>query len=88
MKTGRFTPTSRACSTCGVVDGPTPLSVREWICTACGAVYDRDPNAAINVKTAAGLAVLACRAPVGPGLVLAQRGETGSHGFPTEPCAA
>jgi putative transposase len=83
VKIGRFTPTSQTCSTCGVKDGPKPLSIREWTCTACGTVHDRDTNAAINVKTAAGLAVSACGAPVGPDLVLAQREETGSHGFPT-----
>ncbi|MCZ4612446.1 RNA-guided endonuclease TnpB family protein, partial [Streptomyces sp. Lzd4kr] len=59
---GRFTPTSQTCSTCGAVDGPKPLNVREWTCGACGAVHDRDHNAAINVKTAAGLAVSACGA--------------------------
>ncbi len=88
IKIGRFTPTSRTCSTCGAVDGPKPLNVREWTCTACGTVHDRDHNAAINVKTAAGLAVSACGAPVRPGAIPAQREETGSRGFPTEPRAA
>jgi putative transposase len=88
VRIGRFEPTSQTCSTCGVKDGPKPLNVREWTCTACGTVHDRDTNAAINVKTAAGLAVSACGAPVRPELVLAQREETGSHGFPTEPRAA
>ncbi|MEV6699487.1 RNA-guided endonuclease TnpB family protein [Streptomyces sp. NPDC051453] len=83
VKIGRFEPTSQTCSTCGTVDGPKPLDVREWICSACGTVHDRDINAAINVKTAAGLAASACGAPVSPGPVLAQRDETGSHGFPT-----
>ncbi|MFJ7293463.1 RNA-guided endonuclease InsQ/TnpB family protein [Streptomyces collinus] len=83
VKIGRFTPTSQTCSTCGAVDGPKPLNVREWTCTACGTVHDRDTNAAINVKTAAGLAVSACGAPVRPGVIPAQREETGSHGPPT-----
>ncbi|WP_327341993.1 RNA-guided endonuclease TnpB family protein [Streptomyces europaeiscabiei] len=82
IKIGRFEPTSQTCSTCGVKDGPKPLNVREWTCTACGTVHDRDTNAAINVKTAAGLAVSACGAPVGPGAIPAQREETGSDGFP------
>jgi putative transposase len=88
VKIGRFEPTSQACSTCGVKDGPKPLDVREWTCAACGTVHDRDHNAAINVKTAAGLAVSACGAPVRPGAIPAQREETGSHGFPTRPRAA
>ncbi|MER5976844.1 RNA-guided endonuclease TnpB family protein [Streptomyces sp. NPDC001857] len=83
VKIGRFEPTSQVCSTCGAVDGPKPLNVREWTCTACGTVHDRDTNAALNVKTAAGLAVSACGAPVRPGAIPAQREETGSHGFPT-----
>ncbi|MGD6747212.1 RNA-guided endonuclease InsQ/TnpB family protein [Streptomyces sp. BH106] len=83
VKIGRFEPTSQTCSTCGVKDGPKPLKVREWTCTACGVVHDRDVNAAINIKKAAGLAVSACGAPVRPEPVLAQREETGSHGFKT-----
>ncbi|WP_328749034.1 transposase [Streptomyces sp. NBC_00285] len=88
VKIGRFEPTSQTCSACGVKDGPKPLNIREWTCAACGTVHDRDHNAAINVKTAAGLAVSACGAPVRPEPVLAQREETGSHGLPTEPRAA
>ncbi|WP_230195967.1 RNA-guided endonuclease InsQ/TnpB family protein [Streptomyces coriariae] len=83
VKIGRFTPTSQTCHACGAVDGPEPLNIREWTCAACGTVHDRDINAAINVKTAAGLAVSACGAPVRPGAIPAQREEAGSHGFPT-----
>ncbi|NUV58484.1 RNA-guided endonuclease TnpB family protein [Streptomyces sp. CAI-85] len=83
VRIGRFEPTSQTCSTCGTVDGPKPLNVREWTCSACGTLHDRDHNAAINVKTAAGLAVSACGASVRPGAIPAQREETGSHGFPT-----
>jgi putative transposase len=87
VKIGRFEPTSQTCSACGVKDGPKPLHVREWTCTACGTVHDRDENAAINVKTAAGLAASACGAQVGPGRVPAQRSEAGSHGLPYRtPC--
>ncbi|MGJ3559107.1 RNA-guided endonuclease TnpB family protein [Streptomyces sp. INA 01156] len=88
VKIGRFEPTSQTCSTCGVKDGPKPLNVREWTCTACGTVHDRDHNAAINVKTAAGLAVSACGAPVRPGAIPARREETGSHGSPPDARAA
>ncbi|MDQ0601196.1 putative transposase [Streptomyces canus] len=83
VKIGLFEPTSQVCSTCGVKDGPKPLTIREWTCTACGTLHDRDHNAALNVKQAAGLAATACGAPVRPEPVLAQREETGSHGFST-----
>ncbi|MGI5451783.1 RNA-guided endonuclease InsQ/TnpB family protein [Streptomyces sp. CA-249302] len=88
VKIDRFEPTSQVCSTCGHRDGPKPLQVREWTCTTCGTTHDRDTNAAINIKKAAGLAVTACGAPVRPGLVPAQREETGSRGFPPKPRAA
>ncbi|WP_405767480.1 RNA-guided endonuclease InsQ/TnpB family protein [Streptomyces sp. NBC_01538] len=88
VKIGRFEPTSQTCSTCGHRDGPKPLDVREWTCPACDTVHDRDHNAAINVKQAAGLAVSACGAPVRPGLVPAQREETGSQGIPSGSRAA
>lgn len=83
---GRFEPTSQVCSACGVKDGPKPLHIRVWTCGACGAVLDRDINAAVNTGRAAGLAVTACRAQVRPEpLVPAQRREAGTHrdGHPT-----
>ncbi|MET8755228.1 RNA-guided endonuclease TnpB family protein [Streptomyces sp. NPDC004667] len=79
---GRFEPTSQVCSACGVKDGSKPLNVRVWTCGACGSVLDRDINAAVNVAKAAGLAVSACGARVRPGLVPAQREETGTHPKP------
>ncbi|MFF3940929.1 RNA-guided endonuclease InsQ/TnpB family protein [Streptomyces phaeofaciens] len=79
VKIGRFEPTSQVCSVCGVKDGPKPLHVRVWTCGACGAVLDRDINAAVNVAKAAGLAVSACGAQVRPGLVPAPRSEAGTH---------
>ncbi len=88
VKVGRFEPTTQTCSACGVKDGPKPLHIRQWTCATCGTLHDRDHNAAINIKKAAGLAVTACGAPVRPGLVSAQREETGSHGSSLDPCAA
>ncbi|GGO46126.1 transposase [Streptomyces daqingensis] len=82
VRIGRFEPTSQVCSVCGVKDGPKPLHVRVWTCGACGAVLDRDVNAAVNVAKAAGLAVSACGAQVRPERVLAQRVEAGTHRDP------
>ncbi len=79
VKIGRFEPTSQVCSRCGVKDGPKPLSVRVWTCGACGAVLDRDVNAAVNVAKAAGLAVSARGAQVRRAPVPAQRSEAGTH---------
>jgi putative transposase len=50
-RTDRWLPTSQTCSECGRIDGPKPLSVRSWTCR-CGAVHDRDVNAARNVLAA------------------------------------
>ena len=85
VRIGRFEPTSQVCSACGVKDGPKPLNVRVWTCQECGAVLDRDINAAVNVANAAGLAVSACGAQIRPVPVPAQRGEAGTHrdGQPT-----
>ncbi|MFD8915866.1 RNA-guided endonuclease InsQ/TnpB family protein [Streptomyces sp. NPDC059575] len=79
IRIGRFEPTSQVCSQCGVKDGPKPLHVRVWTCGACGAVLDRDINAAINIAKAAGLAVTACRAQVRRTSVPAPRSEAGTH---------
>ena len=78
IKIGRFEPTSRTCSACGIKDGPKPLHVRAWQCPACGAWLDRDVNAAVNVAKAAGLAVTACGAQVRPGPALAPCSEAGT----------
>ncbi|GHJ56084.1 transposase [Nonomuraea sp. TT08I-71] len=76
-KIDRFAPTSQTCSACGRRDGPKPLNVRSWTCP-CGAVHDRDINAAINVLAAGRAESLnACGAQVRPASVPAQRREAG-----------
>jgi putative transposase len=79
-KVDRWLPSSQTCSACGVTDGPKPLSVRAWTCAACGAVHDRDVNAARNIL-AAGRAERrnACGAPVRPEAIPAWRREAGTH---------
>lgn len=46
--------TSQVCSSCGTLPDSRPkgiadLRIREWICSGCGAVHDRDVNAAKNI---------------------------------------
>jgi putative transposase len=50
-KVDRWFPSTRMCSACGAVGEAKPLHVRTWICP-CGAVHDRDVNAARNILAA------------------------------------
>ncbi|MHA1917846.1 MAG: RNA-guided endonuclease TnpB family protein [Candidatus Ranarchaeia archaeon] len=47
---GRFFPSSKTCSSCGYVNNDLELSNRQWTCSQCGVVHDRDVNAAINIR--------------------------------------
>jgi putative transposase len=79
-RTGRWEPTSQVCSACGVKDGPKPLRVRQWTCAACGAVHDRDVNAALNILALGRRDRLnACGGDARPPFAVAVAGETGSH---------
>lgn len=49
VKIGRFEPSSKLCSDCGVKNKDLTLSDREWLCM-CGSIHDRDINAAKNIK--------------------------------------
>jgi putative transposase len=52
--------TSMDCSVCGYRHRSLTLAVREWACSECGTVHDRDHNAAKNIKQkAVGQTVLA-----------------------------
>jgi putative transposase len=76
---GRFEPTSQLCSACGVKDGPKPLYIRDWTCAACGAVHDRDVNAAKNIAALGRREAQNARGgQVRPVATLAQAGEAGS----------
>jgi putative transposase len=48
----RWFPSSKLCSVCGCINEDLHLSDRRWICD-CGAVHDRDLNAAKNILAAA-----------------------------------
>ena len=45
----RFEPTSKKCSCCGEKTKNLSLKMRVWNCKKCGAVHDRDINAAKNI---------------------------------------
>jgi putative transposase len=53
----RWFPSSRMCRDCKAINATLTLSDRKWACV-CGAVHDRDPNAANNIKDE-GLRILA-----------------------------
>ena len=44
--------TSKKCCVCGTVNENLTLADREWECAECGAVHDRDHNAAKNILRA------------------------------------
>jgi len=70
----RFFPSSRLCPICGCINSKLKLSDRMWTCD-CGAVHDRDQNAACNLRdlanrtvssTGMGLRAKACGEGVRP----------------------
>ena len=49
IKVPRFFPSSKTCSHCGAIKSELPPNVRVYKCERCGAVLDRDYNAALNL---------------------------------------
>ena len=49
IKVPRFFPSSKTCSNCGAIKSELPPDVRVYKCEHCGAVLDRDYNAALNL---------------------------------------
>ena len=45
----KWYPSSKTCSACGTVNKTLNLRDRTWQCCNCGAIHDRDRNAAINI---------------------------------------
>ena len=70
IEVNRFFPSSKACSCCLHVQPSMPLQTRSWRCDKCGALHDRDINAAQNIRNeaqrmiAAGIAGTASRGNV------------------------
>lgn len=50
IKIGRFEPSSKRCHHCGYINHNLTLKDREWICPECGAIINRDYNAALNIR--------------------------------------
>jgi putative transposase len=47
--------TTRTCSSCRALTGPTGLDmlvVKTWVCSACGVTHDRNVNAGRNIRSA------------------------------------
>ena len=49
VKIDRWAPTSKKCGTCGELNPDLKLRDRSWKCPHCGAILDRDLNAAKNI---------------------------------------
>jgi putative transposase len=66
---GRWYPSSKTCSACGAVKAKLALADRTYQCDHCGAVLDRDLNAAINLARLSEHAPLVESRPAGSGPV-------------------
>ncbi len=51
LRIGQFAPSSKTCSNCGTINKELQLKDREWVCSSCSTVLDRDINAAVNIKS-------------------------------------
>jgi putative transposase len=70
--------TSQTCHTCGYINRKLKLTEREWLCP-CGAILDRDLNAAVNIERRG---KMPCLGEVRPG---AQGTDEAVKGNPTTP---
>lgn len=79
IEVNRYFPSSKLCSSCLHKQAKMPLNIRAWRCDSCGALHDRDVNAAQNIRNeahrliAAGIAGTANR-----GIVSQKRGRKSS----------
>ena len=49
IKAPKYFASTKRCSTCGHVKEAMPPNIRTYKCEACGAIIDRDANAARNL---------------------------------------
>jgi len=73
----RWYPSSKTCSCCGHLLDALDLQVRQWHCPDCGALHDRDVNAATNLRNMAVSSTVAACGGEGAGLAREAQGETG-----------
>ena len=50
LRIGQFAPSSKTCSNCGSINKELTLKDREWTCSKCNSLLNRDVNASINIK--------------------------------------
>lgn len=50
IRIDKWFPSSKTCNKCGHIYSELQLSEREWACSCCGAIIDRDYNAAKNIR--------------------------------------
>ena len=50
IKVDRFYPSSKTCNECGTVNKMLSQGDREWQCSHCNTIHDRDFNAALNLQ--------------------------------------
>lgn len=50
VKVDRFFPSTKTCNVCGLRKKKIKLHVREWECSRCETVHNRDHNAAKNIR--------------------------------------
>jgi len=49
VKIDRYFPSSKMCNSCGWINESLNLNDREWLCTSCNTLRDREHNAALNI---------------------------------------
>ncbi len=67
LQIGRFDASSKTCNVCGHYNGSLTLRDRKCTCPKCGTTYDRDHNAALNIRDWAYISYNKNSVPTGSG---------------------